>query len=268
MTVLRNIILKTLRDRRRSLLFWGLGLVALAVIMVSFFPVIRDAPFISDYLESFPEEFLALFAGEVTDYTSPEGYLNGELFFLMYPLLMLIFSIGFGSGAIAGEEERGTLDLLLSNPLKRWHLVLDKFIAMLICTLLLTFVFWAALAAGGAIIDMGLNLARLAAVCFSGFLLAITFGSIALAVGCARGKHGLSIGVGGALGVYAYMLNALAPLIAWLKPFQVASPFYYYIDANPLKNGLDPVHAAILIGLTVIFLGIAIITFERRDLAV
>jgi len=43
--VLRNIILKTLRDRRRSLLFWGLGLVALALIMVAFFPVIRDAPF-------------------------------------------------------------------------------------------------------------------------------------------------------------------------------------------------------------------------------
>ena len=55
MTVLRNVILKTLRDRRRSLLFWGLGLVALAVIMVAFFPVIRDAPFISEYIESFPE---------------------------------------------------------------------------------------------------------------------------------------------------------------------------------------------------------------------
>jgi hypothetical protein len=54
MTVLRNIILKTLRDRRRSLLFWGTGFVLLALILISFFPVIRDAPFISDYLESLP----------------------------------------------------------------------------------------------------------------------------------------------------------------------------------------------------------------------
>ena len=76
------------------------------------------------------------------------------------------------------------------------------------------------------------------------------------------------MGVAGALGVYGYMLNALAPLIDWLEPFQVASPFYYYIDANPLSNGLDPVHAAALIGLTALFLGIAIVTFERRDLAV
>lgn len=266
--MLRNIVLKTLRDRRRSLLFWGLGLVILAVVLILFYPVIREATFISEYLESFPEEFMALFAGEITDYASPEGFLNGELFFLMYPLLLMVFAIGFGSGAIAGEEEHGTLDLLLSNPLNRWHLVLEKFIAMLVCTMLLTIVFWATLAIGGAAIDMGLNLVRLAAVCFSGFLLAIAYGALALAVGCARGKRGLSMGVAGALGVYGYMLNALAPLIDWLEPFQVASPFYYYIDANPLSNGLDPLHAAALIGLTVFFLGIAIVTFERRDLAV
>ena len=190
--MLRNIVLKTLRDRRRSLLFWSIGFILLGVILISFFPVIRDVPFISEYLEAFPEEFLALFAGEVTDYTSPEGYLNGEVFFLMYPLLLLVFAIGFGSGAIAGEEERGTLDLLLANPLQRWHLVLEKFIAMLICTLLLAFTFWATLAIGGAVIDMGLNLVRLAAICFSGFLLATAFGSVALAMGCARGKSGIS----------------------------------------------------------------------------
>jgi ABC-2 type transport system permease protein len=266
--VLRNIILKTLRDRRRSMLLWGLGLLALAAMMIAFYPVIRHATFISEYLESFPEEFMALFAGEVTNYASPEGYLNSELFFLMYPLLLLVFAIGFGSGAIAGEEEQGTLDLLLSNPLNRWRLVLEKFTAMVVCTLLLVVVFWATLAIGGAIIDMGLNLLRLAAVCFSGFLLAIAYGAIALAAGCARGKRGLSIGVAGALGVYGYMLNALAPLIDWLEPFQVASPFYYYIDASPLFNGLNPLHAAALIGLTALLLGIAIVTFERRDLAV
>jgi len=186
----------------------------------------------------------------------------------MYPLLLLVFAVGFGSGAIAGEEEKGTLDLLLSNPLNRWRVVLEKYIGMIICTLILIIVFWATLAIGGAIIDMGLNLARLAAVCFSGFLLAIAFGSVALTIGCARGKTGVAMGVGGALGVYAYMLNALAPLIGWLEPFQVASPFYYYIEANPLSNGLDPVHAGVLIGLSIVFLVIAIVTFERRDLAV
>jgi ABC-2 type transport system permease protein len=266
--VFRNIVFKTLFDRRRSLLFWCIGLVLLGAILLAFFPVIRDTPAVSEYIDALPKEFLALFAGNITDYTSPEGYLNGELFFLMYPLLLLVFAVGFGSSAIAGEEERGTLDLLLSNPLRRWRVVLEKYLAMLIFGLILVFVFWATIAAGGAIIDMGLDLLRLAAVCFSGFLLAMAFGSVALAIGCARGRVGIAVGVGGALGVYAYMLNALAPLIDWLEPFQVASPFYYYIDANPLLNGLDPVHAGVLIGISLVFLVIAIVTLERRDLSV
>ena len=40
----------------------------------------------------------------------------------MVPLLLLIAAIGAGAGAIAGEEERGTLDLLLSLPVSRRRL--------------------------------------------------------------------------------------------------------------------------------------------------
>ena len=37
----------------------------------------------------------------------------------MLPLLLLVYAIGAGSRAIAGEEESGTLDLLLAHPLSR-----------------------------------------------------------------------------------------------------------------------------------------------------
>jgi len=44
----RNIVLKTLYDRRRSLLFWCIGFILMGAILLAFFPVIRDAPFISE----------------------------------------------------------------------------------------------------------------------------------------------------------------------------------------------------------------------------
>jgi ABC-2 type transport system permease protein len=53
-----------------------------------------------------------------------------------------------------------------------------------------------------------------------------------------------------------------------LEPYRRLSPFYYFIGADPLKNGLNPGHAAVLIGLTVVFLVVALFAFERRDLAV
>jgi len=35
-----------------------------------------------------------------------------------------------------------------------------------------------------------------------------------------------------------------------------------------LTNGLDPLHVGVLIGLSVAALAVALITFERRDLAI
>jgi ABC-2 type transport system permease protein len=181
---------------------------------------------------------------------------------------MLIFTIGFGSGAIAGEEEQGTLDLLLSNPVARWRVVLEKFGAMIIGTLLIAFVFWTALSIGGNIIDMSLHLGRLGAACFSAALLGIAYGAVALAVSAGRGRRGLSIGVAGALGVIGYLLNAMAPLIDWLEPYQDLSPFYYYISSDPLNNGLHAGHTGVLLGLAALFLIVALVTFRKRDLAV
>ena len=66
----------------------------------------------------------------------------------------------------------------------------------------------------------------------------------------------------------AYFLNALAPLVESLESSRMLSPFYYYIGADPLTNGLNPGHVAVLIGLTAVLLAVALFTFNRRDLAV
>ncbi len=266
--MLANTFLKTLRDRRRGLLCWGIGLSLLAILMAAFFPTIRDMPSLGDFMELFPPELMALFGGNFEDYNTPEGFLNGELFGFLYPLMLLIFSVGFGAGAIAGEEQEGTLDLLLSHPLRRWQLVIEKFAALVVSLLGIAAFFWLALLAAGAVIDMGLNPLRLAAVGFSGVLLAVMFGALALAVGCARGKKTLALGVAGALGFVSYIINGLAPLVDWLEPFRKFSPFYHYNVADPLTNGLDYGHAAILLGLAIIFLAMAIVTFRKRDLSV
>ncbi len=266
--MLTSVFLKTLRDRRRGLLYWGIGLALQATLMVAFFPTIRDMPSIAEYMEMLPAELMALFGGDFGDYTTPEGFLNGELFGFMYPLMLLIFTIGFASGTIAGEEEQGTLDLLLSHPVRRWRLVAEKFAALVVSLLGIVSFFWLALLVAGTVIDMGLNPLRLAAVCFSGTLLAAMFGALALAVGCARGKKALAMGMAGAIGFVSYMLNGLAPLVDWLEPVQKFSPFYYYNSTDPFSNGLDFVHAALLFGLTLVFLVVALVTFQRRDLSV
>ena len=267
--MLRNVFSKTLLDHRRALLFWGIGLIAYALYDTLFYPSISNVPELNRLLEEMPEALIrTLLGGQIVDFTSPVGFFNTQLFFLMMPVLFLIFAIGFGSNAIAGEEERGTLDLLLSNPLPRWRVVVEKFAALVVSTMVLAIIFWLGLTIGVIAVDIDISLGRMAEATLSVVLLGLVFGTLALAVGCARGNRGLSIGVAGGLGVAAYLLNSLGGLVEVLEPYRILSPFYHHSGNDPLANGLSLGHVGVLIGLTVVLLAVALITFERRDLAV
>ena len=103
----------------------------MAALMVAVYPSVRDNPALNKMVESYPEALKAssAFGGNV-DYASGAGYLSSELFSFMVPLLLLVAAIGAGARATAGEEERGTLDLLLANPISRRRLVLEKLAAL------------------------------------------------------------------------------------------------------------------------------------------
>ena len=264
--LLSSILLKTLWDQRKTFLWWSAGVSALNVLNVSLYPSIEDQSEFDAIFENMPEAFSRLFVGDVVSLTSPEGYLNSQNFIVMLPLIFLVFAIGRGGGAIAGEEERGTLDLLLSYPIRRSRVVLEKFAAMVIATLALGVVSWLSMTAPALVIDMDLSPLRIGEANLSCALLGLAFGSLALALGCTTGSRGLSLGVASALAVAAYFVNALAPLVDFLEPTQKFSPFYLYIGADPLSNGLDPVHAGALLGLVAGFLAVGTALFGRRDL--
>ena len=83
----------------------------------------RSAADFQGYMENLPDALRTLIG---SDFTTPAGYLRSETFSALGPILMLVFAIGAGSRAIAGEEEGRTLDLLLSTPVRRRHVLVDK----------------------------------------------------------------------------------------------------------------------------------------------
>jgi hypothetical protein len=52
-----------------------------------------------------------------------------------------------------------------------------------------------------------------------------------------------------------------------LDTLQPLSPFYHYAVSDPLRNGLDATHALILVGIAAAAAAVAVVAFERRDLA-
>jgi len=208
------------------------------------------------------------FVGDITDLTSPEGFLNSQLFFLLIPLLFLGFAITQGSAAIAGEEEKGTLDLLMSSPVSRRHVLVHKWAAMLATIIVLAVATWVGLVVGVAAVGMDISVLKVAEATLSAGFLAMSFGTLALALGAANGRRAFSIAIASVAGVTAYLINALTPAVEALEPARYISPFHYYSGANPLENGLHLGHVGVLLLIAAVLYVLATAAFERRDLGV
>lgn len=266
--MLRNVFLKTLRDRRRSMVWWAVGIVILALTTVGFWPTIEESgEELNRLVEDLPAALRA-FAGGELDLTSPEGYLAGRLFSFLGPLLFLVFTIGFGSRTIAGEEREGTLELVLARPIARWRIVAEKLAALAVSVGVLGVVLWASLAALAMPVGLPVSAGRLAGATLMLVLIALTFGALALLIGALTGRRGTALGITVAVAFVMYLVDAYAPVSEPIERIQGLSPFYYYDAAEPLRNGADPAHAAFLVVLTVFLAGFALLAFDRRDVGV
>ena len=183
------------------------------------------------------------------------------------PLLFLVAAIATGAGTIAGEEERGTLETLLANPVSRTRVVLEKSLALALEIVGLGLVLWLALWVGALAVGMDISVGHLAAATLAAVLLAIAYGEIAVLVGAASGRRSLTIGVTAAIAVAAYLVNGLAPLVDALEGPQKLSPFYHYAAGDPLRRGVSLSHLAVLVGIAIVATALAPLLFSRRDVS-
>jgi ABC-2 type transport system permease protein len=259
-----SVLARTLHERRRSLVGWAVGVAALAALMAAYWPSIRDSTDLQSFTRNLPEAMRALIGGG--DYSTAAGFLNAELFAFMMPLLFLIVAIGMGARAVTAEEERGTIDLLLSTPLTRRRMLVEKALGGVLVLAALGAVLFGALLLGSLVVDMGIPAGHLAAISLAVVLIALPFGALAMLVSCATGSHGLALGLTSTAAVAAYMLNALAPLIGSLDRYRNLSPFAWYASADALAGQLALWHVALLVGVAVAFSAAAVLALDRRDL--
>ncbi|MGX5654793.1 ABC transporter permease subunit [Geodermatophilus nigrescens] len=252
--------------RWRGTVVWAAGLAALVTLYAALWPSIRDQPSLTDLMDAMPEVLRSLLA--TTDLSTPVGYVQAEVMGLTGPLLVTLYAIVSGAAAIAGEESRHRLGLVLAAPVGRGRLVVEQAGAVVLGTLVLAGVVVLALLVSGAAFGLDLPAGHVVAAGLHLGLLGAVFGALALGVGAATGSRVLARAVPGVLAVLAYLLNGLAPLVGWLEPLRVLSPFWQSLGHQPLLTGLS-VRGVVVCALAVVVLtGLAVPAFARRDVAV
>lgn len=263
----RSVFLKTLYDQRKAILGWGLGLGFLALFDLLFYPSVKAAgAYYDEILQAMPREYLA-FLGNVTSFTDIEGYAIASLLIYLPPVLA-IYAIGAAVGMVTGEIESGTMDILMAHPLPRWRVVLEKYAALAVALGAIGLIFGLCLWAGGLAIRSEIPNVPPARWLVAGLHvvpLTLLFGSVAFALACAVRGRAPAVATATTLAVGSFILNGLTPLSEQLQALEKWNPYYWYAAGKPLTTGILPEGVALLVGLSLLCLGVGVLGFGRRD---
>ncbi len=257
---------QTLADARRLLLGWAAGLAGLVALYASLWPSLADRPAIAAVYADLPEALRSMLSA-TGDLSSASGYLQMELFSLTGPAVLVLVAIVLGSDALAGAEQRGTLGLLLSAPLERTQLVLGQVLALLLGLAGLAGTIAVSLLAFGPLAGMELPVTGVLGASAHLWLLAAVIGVLASTVGAATGSRAAARMVPGVVALVGYLADGLAPLVSWLRPLQLISPFHDYTAPHALVDGFSPAHAAVAVAEVVLLTVLAVLAVRRRDVA-
>ncbi|BCY09434.1 ABC transporter permease subunit [Actinoplanes sp. L3-i22] len=262
---MRTVFAKALHDQRRSLLGWGLGLALVVLLESALWPSIGKMTNLQQFLADYPEAMRKLF--NLQDFGTGTGFVNGELFSALVPVLFLTYAIGRGARAIAGEEESGTLDVLLVTPVTTTGLLVQQAAALLSGLLALGAVLYAAILLGSALFGLGIGLGPLLFATLAMVLLAFEFGALALAVGAVTGRRATAIGVAAAAAVASYLLYVAGQLVTSIEPWRPLSPFDQAMSGGPIGAGFRWAYLA-MPAVAVLVMAAAAPRLARRDIAV
>ena len=263
-----DVLRRELVDHRRSLLGCTVGGVLLACLYIFFYPTIRTSGAgVEQLLKTLPKGFQAAFIGQGVDYLSPAGYLGTELFSIIVPALLLVMGVLAGARALAGEEEGGTIDLLLSTPVRRSRLAVEKIAGALIPLFVVAAALWALVALVGPSQGLSVDLGRLAMALLAVALMGTGFGMLAFLISSATGSVGLGAGIAAALAVAMYALSIIGALVPALTGFANAvSPFHWDGGSGVLANGVPGSGLLLLVLCPAVLLSLAVLAYQRRDL--
>jgi len=259
----RSIFLKSLRDYRVAILGWGIGMGLVIVSPMASVSELVKTPEARAALLNLAASFT--WNADVIRADTIGGYATFKIGIFIF--LMAVWPILAGSRMLRGEEDRASLDVLLSVPRGRVRVAIEKLaaiwaalLAMAVLIGILAYLGGLAFKADFTLADavlFGLNLALICAV----------FGAIALFVSQFTHERGPAAGwTAGLLLIFIVldMVHRVIPNTDWISRL---SPIYYYNLSKPLIVGYGANLGAMLflVALTLVLAAAAIWLFARRD---
>jgi ABC-2 type transport system permease protein len=259
--LLGSVLTKAIRDWLLWTVIAIVTLVAIAAMYVGIMSTAGDA-YIA-MMEDFPEALSNVYGTQ--DGTSA-GMVMAAMYEIMGPIVLLTYAIGLGSSAAVGEEEAGTLPILLSSPLRRRSILAAKTIVAAVGVVVITVAMWLAVELFTTVVDMDTSRYDVFGASVQLLGMVFLFGALSLGISAWRGSSGLGIAAAAGLAVFSYFISTLLPVVEELADVARLTPWYLYSGADAIYHGIDLWLLGLAVALATALLGLGMFTLDRRDL--
>lgn len=259
-----NLLKYEIQSRWGAVLGWGAGLAAFGALYISIFPEVSEQ--MADLAD------LSIYKAMGMELGSFEGFIASSVVQFI-PIILGIYGIITSTGTLAGEEEAGTLELVLAMPLRRWQIVTVKAVAIGLAAFFMLVI----AGMGNALVlgavktntDVAVSPWQFFGVILSGWPLTFAFMMIGLFLG-AYLPNRRSAALGTTLvfiaGYFGEMLVRFMPSFDWLDRVNLFA--YYDSTGTVFSDGVQTNDILVLLGVALFFFLLAVLSFQRRNVTV
>jgi len=261
-----KITIQTIKDNMKATIIFTLLFSAMAAMYSSFYPQFKDLLFDMADDPQFTE-FLIGFTGESGDFVSYVGFLNLELYSIFFILILGLIVAFISSTIISKEIESKTIDLLMSNPVSRIQIIIERFIGIVPMILIINFitmfvVYGVTIAIGESIDFVNLLIAHLYAVPY--FLSVVAISLVISTIIDEKMKSSIFMV---ALLVGMFFIEYISNFTQDFKDIGLMSLTHYYKPYDALNSGTVDANGVIILSLvTIIGIIISIVYFKFKDI--
>lgn len=214
----------------------------------------------------FPEQFARFGSGDIFSLT---GSVALSLIHPIALILISVFAVGFSTSAIAGERQRGTLEVVLARPIARRSLFFTLLAAAWLFLGILLGALFAGSVAGTVLAGVfsQLPVANLPLVWLNALLLFGGFAAIGLAASSTFDRFAPALGWTLGIVVVMYVFEVLGSLWPDAEFLQKYSLFHYVKAKATLAGAPAPADLLVLSAVIALAIAWAMAVFPRRDLA-
>ena len=258
---------RELRAGRKSFLSWNIPAIFLIWVNMMAFPTMsKSAEQTAALMKSLPAGLRAAFGFDRLDMSQALGYFAGKAF-LTFALLGCLYATTYAASLLSKEESERTSEFLLTKPISRSQIVLQKAAVMLFYTVAFGLMSTAVTFASFALyVDSGYSTSRLLAMMLGLFLVVFCFGGIGFGLSAflskTRSATSLALGIV-TTGFVLSTVSASDPSVQWTKWL---TPFKYADSIDIALEGLQPFNVAMLAAAGLVGVGLAWWRYQAKDI--